>query len=34
VSSIAQYMDDARIETVATYVKETTQKISAEFGYR
>lgn len=34
VSSIAQYMDDARIATVAAYVKETTQKISAEFGYR
>lgn len=34
VSSIAQYMDDARIETIAAYVKETTQKISAEFGYR
>lgn len=34
VSSIAQYMDDARIEAVADYVKETTQKISAEFGYR
>ncbi|MBO9545911.1 IclR family transcriptional regulator [Caulobacter sp.] len=34
VSSIAQYMDDARIKAVADYVKETTQKISAEFGYR
>ena len=34
VSSIAQYMDDARIETVTAYVKEATAKISAEFGYR
>jgi DNA-binding IclR family transcriptional regulator len=34
VSSIAQYMDDARIETVTGYVKEATAKISAEFGYR
>jgi DNA-binding IclR family transcriptional regulator len=34
VSSIAQYMDDARIETVTAYVQEATAKISAEFGYR
>lgn len=34
VSSVAQYMDDARIETVGAYVREATAKISAEFGYR
>jgi DNA-binding IclR family transcriptional regulator len=33
VSSAAQYMDDQRIQTVKDYVKETTLRISREFGY-
>ncbi len=33
VSSVAQYMDDARIQLMKGYVKEATLKISREFGY-
>ncbi|MFT3996477.1 MAG: IclR family transcriptional regulator [Asticcacaulis sp.] len=33
ISSAAQYMDDARLETLKGYVKEVTAQISRELGY-
>lgn len=33
VSSAAQYMDDERIQAVRAYVKDTTARISQQFGY-
>ena len=34
ISSAAQYMDDARLETLKGYVKEVTGTISRELGYK
>lgn len=34
ISSAAQYMDDARLETLKGYVKEVTRTISRELGYK
>ncbi|WAC49916.1 IclR family transcriptional regulator [Asticcacaulis sp. SL142] len=34
VSSAAQYMDDARIDTLSRYVRDTATAISREFGFK